>query len=380
MSNLPYSLAILWRDRSRYLPAVLAVMFSAVLIAVQCGMLMAMVLCSSAPIDNAPAQIWVTTRDAQGLSLAYAIPDSWLLRLAKQPEIDRVEPYLLGLGIWHKKNMGSTDTCILIGSQMTPDSLGLVTPMPPEVRARLAETGTVVVDEQDLDMLNLPKEGEEVAEINDHQVRVVGTVAGFRGHNFLYIFCSLETVRTLVPLYERRPNLIMFALGRCREPDQVPVVVERLRQEYPDMGVYTGAEFSSRIRVYWLFRSRGGTVMLATVALALLVGLVVTSQTLYAASIASLREYAVLDALGIPRKRLVGLVLAKSFWIGIVGVVLAAPVTYFLKWAATLVETQVYLPYWLLSSTCLLTLGMALVSGLWALRSLRGVEPAILLH
>jgi len=51
-----------------------------------------------------------------------------------------------------------------------------------------------------------------------------------------------------------------------------------------------------------------------TVVLALVVGLAVTSQTLYAAAVASLREYAVLDALGIPRWRLAALVLATSFW------------------------------------------------------------------
>ena len=37
ISALPYSLAILWRDRRRFLAAVLAVAFSAVLITVQTG-------------------------------------------------------------------------------------------------------------------------------------------------------------------------------------------------------------------------------------------------------------------------------------------------------------------------------------------------------
>src|SRR5262245_25309999 len=35
---MPYSLRMLWRDRRRYLPALLAIGLSAVLIAVQCGL------------------------------------------------------------------------------------------------------------------------------------------------------------------------------------------------------------------------------------------------------------------------------------------------------------------------------------------------------
>ncbi len=51
-----------------------------------------------------------------------------------------------------------------------------------------------------------------------------------------------------------------------------------------------------RTRMYWLTQTNAGIGMGFTAALALLVGLVVTSQTLYAATAASLREYAVLRA------------------------------------------------------------------------------------
>jgi putative ABC transport system permease protein len=112
----------------------------------------------------------------------------------------------------------------------------------------------------------------------------------------------------------------------------------------------------------------------------LLVGLVVTSQTLYGAVLASQREYAVLDALGIPRRRLVGLVLAQSFWIGLVGVVLALPLVFLFGKAAELLHTDVVLPAWLLLITAAITMLMALLSGVAALRSLRHVEPAQLLR
>jgi putative ABC transport system permease protein len=377
---LPYSLKILWRDRGRFIPATLAVAFSAVLIALQCGLLIGILLCSSVPIDNAPADICLTTRDTTAFGQMQPIPEAWLLRLAQQPEVERVESILAGFGRWHKPGLGKSELCLVVGSRLDEDSLGAIRQLTPALRAQLADPGAVVVDDWDLNTLGLDDSAEPTGEINGHQVRVVGTIRTFQGLNFSWIFCSLETFRQLTPQYAEQPELTVFGLARCRRPEDVPVVVRRLRTLYPEMGVYTGPAFARRVQLYWLFRSKAGTIMVCTVTLALLVGLVVTSQTLYAAELASLREYAMLDSLGIPRRRLVGLVLAKSFWIGVAGVVLSLPLAYALSWAALIIRTQVVLGSWLMAGTAVLTVGMAMASGLVALRPLGHIEPANLLR
>jgi putative ABC transport system permease protein len=339
-----------------------------------------LLLCSSAPIDDSSADIWVLAADAASLQQAYAIPEWWQLRLAEQPEIVRTETYLFGEGSWHKPGESSAELCFLIGMRLDDDSLGALRALPRDVRARLMEPGTVAVDAWELSHLGLRQGNGETAEVNGQRVTVVGTVRGFQGHNFIYVFCSLQTARQLLSHFGEQPSLTMSILARCRQPNSVPAVVERLRHAYPDMGVYARDELSLQARVYWLVRSTGGTVMICTIILALLVGLIVTSQTLYAAGLAALRENAVLDAMGIPRSRLVKLVLAKSFWIGMGGVLLAIPLIVMLQSAALLIQTRMLLPPELLLITSLLTLGTALLSGLSALRALRKVEPAILLR
>jgi putative ABC transport system permease protein len=269
---------------------------------------------------------------------------------------------------------------MIIGADASDESLGLIGAIPPEVRSRLTEPGTIVVDESDLENLGLRHGTGEEGEINQRRVRIVGTVTGFRGHNFIFIFCSLQTARLLLPMFGQNQDLTMCVLARCRQPGQADAVVNRLRERYPDMGVYNSKELSLKVRLYWLFRSSGGTVLVCTVGLALLVGLVVTSQTLSAAVLAALREYAVLDALGISRRRLSGLVLAQSFWIGAGGLLLAVPITCGLSWGATLLRTRILLPPALVLLTVVLTLIMALLSGMTALRPLRHVEPANLLR
>jgi putative ABC transport system permease protein len=110
------------------------------------------------------------------------------------------------------------------------------------------------------------------------------------------------------------------------------------------------------------------------------VGAVVTSQTLYAATAASLREYAVLRALGVPRWRMAAMVLAQAMWVGLAGITIAGPVVFSLRQAARAGGVPLLLPAWLLALAVAVTMIMAMLSGIAALRSLRRVEPALLLR
>lgn len=375
-----YALTILWHERSRFLPAIFAVAFSALLIALQCGLLLGLLAFTSLPIDHSSADIWVSNRDVESLARSHPIPEAWRLRLDEQPEVVQTESLLFGFAGWHRPDCGFDETCCIVGTQLEEGSLGVLRDLTPEMRERLTEPGAVVVDESERSKLGLQKGAGEVAEVSNRRVRVVGLVHGISSTTAPFVFCSLQTARMLLPSFEANPSQTMYVLARCHRAEEAAVVVDRLRRSHPDMTIFPSAEFSQRTRSYWLSRSKAGTAMACTVVLALLVGLVVTSQTLYAAAAASLREYAVLDALGIPRRRLVGLVLAKSFWIGVIGICVALPVALGLAEAARLLDTKVLLPTWVLIGAAVLTMCMALLSGVAALRSLRLVEPVFLLR
>ena len=109
-----------------------------------------------------------------------------------------------------------------------------------------------------------------------------------------------------------------YLLARCGKSATPSAVVERLRT-HSDLSAFTKEEFSRRTRVHWLTQTNAGVSTAFTAALGLLVGAVITSQSLYAAVAASMREYAVLRALGIPRRRIIAVVLVLSFWVGMAG-------------------------------------------------------------
>jgi putative ABC transport system permease protein len=373
----PYSLKILWHGRNRFLPAVMAVSFCAVLIAVQFGVLLGTLAVTSRPIDHAAADIWVGIRDVPSIELGHPIPESWTFRIQAQPEVEDVESYLYEFAYWHKPAGGSVHCCI-IGARLEQSSLGAVRDLPREVRTLLSEPGAVVVDDMELDRLGLKHGIGEIAEIMGQKVRVVGLVHGFKSIWGPFVFCSMQTARRVLSMYQ--PDETQYLLARCRPGTFAPAVAERLHHKYPEMAVLTRGEFSVQTRLYWLTRTRIGIALGLTAVLALIVGLVITSQTLYAATAASLREYAVLRALGIPRWRISAMVLAQSFWIGLAGVVTSLPVALVLGRVAGVIGAEVQLPPWLLGATIIVTMSIALVSGLLALRSLRLVEPASLLR
>ncbi len=374
---MPYSLATLWHDRQRFLPGVLAVAFSSLLIALQCGLLLGLFSITSIPIDHTSADIWMGAPGVLSVDLGETIRASHVGRLAGLKDyIVQSEPYLQGFAYWAKPQ-GGRELCMVIGSHMTPDSLGAVDLLTPELRDRLSEVDSIVVDESDRDRLGIKGEGD-TAEVSNHRVRVVGLTHGLRSLAGPYVFCNLSTARAL--LLRMPDRQVTYVLAKCKNPEDAPAIVEYLRKEYPDASSFTASEFSLKSRLHWLFKTKAGIALGYAALLGLLVGAVVTSQTLYAATAASMREYAVLRALGIPRWRIAGMVLAQSFWVGLLGVVIGFFAVHAARFAASQLGASVLLPTWLQVGAAMITLLTAVIAGLTALRSLRLVEPATLLR
>jgi putative ABC transport system permease protein len=374
---MSYALATLWHERARFLPGVLAVAFSALLIALQCGLLLGLFSITSIPIDHTRADIWVGAPRVLSVDLGRPVPaEDFLSRVDSLPEVvpGSSEYYLQGFAYWSKPD-GGTELCMVIGSSLDDGALGRVSDLTREMSTLLTEPDAIVVDESDLDRLGIKGIGDE-AEITGQRVRVVGLTHSLKSLAGPYVFCSRETARQKLRL---NPDQTTYILARCRNRADAPKAVERLR-EYTNLSAFTSAEFSFRSRMHWLTKTKAGIALGYAAALGLLVGAVVTYQTLSAATLASLREYAVLRALGIPRWRMMGMVLAQSFWVGVIGVALALPAVHGLAYVADELGVKVELPWELQGAAAGVTMVMAMLSGVLALRALRQVEPAMLLR
>ncbi|VTS08912.1 ABC transporter permease [Tuwongella immobilis] len=374
---MSYSLATIWYERNRFLPAILAVAFSAMLIVLQTGLLVSLLAMMSVPVDKAQADIWVGYPGVRSVDLGRPIPDRWISRVLAQPEVVRAEPMMIGFALWtrpiREEAPSPPEVCTIVGTRLDSESLGAVEAVRKnrDLLANLSEPGAVVVDRSEFHRLGIRQVGDQ-AEIFGHRVKVVGVVDGYKSLSGPYVFCSLETAR---PLLRIRPEDTTYLVARCQSPEQVPGVIEQL-QTIPKMQAFSAPDFSMRSRMHWLTTTKAGLALGFTALLGLLVGAVVTSQTLYSATSASQREYATLRAMGIPRWRLKASVLAQSFWVGFAGLLLAIPITWLLTEIAQLLGTQIRLPAMIILAGSVITMAMALLSGLAALRSFSGVDPA----
>ena len=85
-------------------------------------------------------------------------------------------------------------------------------------------------------------------------------------------------------------------------------------------------------------------------------------------------------SLGIPRRKIYGLVIAQSWWVGVFGVMTSVPVVWLLAQAAAAGGAKVVLRWEVMGGAALVTISTALFSGLFALRSVRKIEPISLLR
>jgi putative ABC transport system permease protein len=375
---MSYALQTLWHERSRYVSGVLAVGFSAVLIALQCGLLLGLFKITSIPIDNTSADIWIGSTDVQSVDLGKPIPLSYMSRVAGMEGVEDVELYIGNFASFARPS-GGTELCFLLGSNQDYDSVGSPIMLSREQRDALTLPDSIIVDESDVKRLGLDNP-EGKAKINGKEVKLVGTVRGLKSLAAPWVFCSLHTARHLLG-FLLPPDHVTYMLVRCDSPARAQEVTNELRQKYSsDMGTYTAQEFSLRSREYWLFRTKAGIALGYAALLGLVVGAVITAQTLYSATTANAKEFAILLALGIPRWRISQMVLTQSFWVGIIGVGLAYPTCLALRYAALQIGADVDLRWEVLLGTAALTVGMSLAAGVFALRSVQQIEPMNLLR
>src|SRR6476619_4308791 len=97
-----YSLATLWHERPRFLHAIGAVCFSAVLIALQCGLLLGLFKITRIPVDDTRADVWICTHSALSVDLCRPNPLTRIARFAVDHGAESTETYYQAFASWIK--------------------------------------------------------------------------------------------------------------------------------------------------------------------------------------------------------------------------------------------------------------------------------------
>ena len=363
-------------DWRRYLAAVLAVTFSGLLVVVQLALLLGMFATVSVAIDRSGADLWIGARNTPSVDLGRPLPYGADARAWAHGGVDRVERYVSVPGDLRRAD-GATMTVIINGIDTDPNGLAFSRLLSPEQRELLRQPHAVLIDSADLGKLRVALGGS--IEINGRRATIAGAVEGLRAIGGVNAVASFATLRSLAP---EAAHQTTFYLVRVKPGTSVARVAEEITDgaRVPRYSVWTAEAFSFQSQTYWLLESGAGIGSGFASLLAMLVGLVITSQTLSGAILATIREFAALRALGVSHASLRAVVIEQALWVGIAGLIVTAMLTGAMAWLGHVARVAMSYPWWMLLAAAAALMTIAVVSGLLALRPLLRAEPASLLR
>ncbi len=364
-----------WR---RFLPAVLAIGFASLLLLMQAALVLGIFGTASVSVTGSSADLWVGYPGTQSVDQGRPINSDLGALLQMNPEVMHVERFQLLDGDWHGAGGTGGVSVYISGINTSAGGLMFSKVLPPSLREMLRNPDAVVVDRSDLSKLGA-RIGDH-AFLNGRRVHVVGVCSGLRALGGVNLLTSLDTARRLNDDVSH-PGWPTYFVARVR-PGQAQAVVDRLtgRADFGPHEAWTAKDFAQRSELFWLFDTGAGAGVLFLAAVVFLVGAVISSQTLVAAVVGSVREYATLNALGIGLRALRWVVLEQAFWVGAIGVIGAMLMGLALIALARLRDVPVVFNVEISLICVVAVMGLAAVSGVAALRELRRTDPAVLLR
>lgn len=364
-----------WR---RFLPSALAVAFSGLLLLVQAALVFGIFNSSAVYIRSSGGDLWLGYPGTQSIELGRPIPQQAEIAARMDPAVERVEPFNWIDGDWRGPADKGGVSVFISGIDTRPDALMFADVLSPQLRAKLDEPDGVIVDRADLAKLGLDVGGQAV--VNGHRVRIVGVGNGLRALGGVNILTSLATSRRLDN--GDSGGRVAYYVVKLRDPALAQAVRARLQPTGTSrtFEAWTREGFARRAVAYWMFETGAGLGVLLLAIVVFVVGALITSQTLMGAVAGSIREYATLQALGVGFARLRFVVLQQAAWVGASGLVVGGIATALVVLLAHRRDVPVQLDVATVAVCAVLVMGIALLSGLAAVRTLRHADPALLLR
>jgi putative ABC transport system permease protein len=373
---IPLARKTLIHEWRRFLPAMLAVAFSGLLLLMQAALVFGIFGSAATYITASDADLWIGYPGTQSIELGRPITPAARTAVLTDPDVARVEPFAWVDGDWRGPADKGGVSVFVSGISTQPDGMIFSDVLTASQRASLKEPFAVIVDSADLPKLGVPIGGQAL--INGELVRIVGTASGIRALGGVNVVASLDTARALDN--DTGGTEVAYYVARLKPGANAARVAARINASAHGYAAWTASSFARRAVFYWMFQTGAGLGVVFLAVVVFIVGAIITSQTLMGAIAGSVREYATLHALGVGLGSLRRVVLEQAAWIGVFGLVAGVLLSLGLIFLARIedVPVELNLPAWVACAA--LVMGIALVSGIAAVRALRSADPALLLR
>jgi putative ABC transport system permease protein len=267
-------------------------------------------------IDRSGADVVVAQEGVRTMHMTQSIlPDRVTKAVARVRGVEGATPIVYAPTMLERGEKRSL--VYLIGEDPTAQTIPLVS-------GRRARAGEIVVDEALAELLGA-RPGATVTAFG-HRFRVVGQIAG------------TSSIVSSIALAERRDlarlvgsgSSVNYVFVRARSGVAASELAGRIERAVPGVTASTRAEFSRSERR--LVGDMSTDIVRAMIFVGLLIGVAVTGLVAYSTTLAQLRDYAVLRALGLRARRALALVVAQVGALVVSGFALAVAIVALLGW------------------------------------------------
>lgn len=367
------ALKTLLHDRLRFAITVVGVAFAVTLVFVQVGLFLGLLGNASVTIENADADLWVTTRNTPNVDFARLFPETYVQRVRSVPGVAHADN-LLVLFLQVALPTGAEESVVTYALD-DPGAWRLPWNVAEGHLADLRRGRFFFLDESAAARFGAFKVGD-FREVGGIRLRLVGTTRGARSFTTTPIaFMDYRTAQEVGPPDARqRTSYILVKLAPGADPAAVKAEIAR-RLPYND--VHTRDEWAARSRSYWVVSTGLGMNMILTVFLGCLVGVVVVAQTLYTSTMEHLREFGTVKAIGGGNGHIYTILGTQATLAAVIGFALGAAQAHALRPLVAKIDLNLVIPAllhgWVFAGAVVLCLASAIVS----FRRVAAIDPAL---
>ena len=367
---------IAWRnlinDRTRFLVTLVGIAFSVVLMAVQFGLLIGLGETASALVNHAKADFWIAAHGTSNVDQSVPLAARWRFKALSAPGVAAVDKLITRYADWRLPD-GRTELAIIVGFDLDGGAGGPWNLVAGSVND-LHKPESVIIDQLYAEKLGVKSLGDSV-EIHGVRAQVVGFTEGIRAFTQSpYVFTSFKNAQRYGGLDEGETNYLLVRAAPRADP---AVLQGELRRTLPMTDVLSANEFSNKTIRYWLLTTGAGTALVVGALLGVVVGIIVVAQTLYAATVERLSEYATLLAIGAPAGYLNRIVLQQALISGVFGYAIGIAVAAAIAAGAADSSVALVLPWQLALGVAVVTLAMCGTASLVAIRKIKNIDPTM---
>jgi len=329
------ALKMLGGDRIKFTTLILGVTFTAFLVSFAVSYFCGFMTRGFALISETPGDIWVMDQAVSSVEQTTNLSESAILRVRSVPGVSGAVPLLIGSAEVRFPN-GSFQSFQIIGADDSslaglPCTEGLNYPV-------LRQPGQVMVDDGGTENKLLtplrtddtwPRDGRSRAgvamrrlangdqlELNDHRIHIAGvsnTHPRYPAKPLMYM--TLANARRILPAERRQISFILVSAA----PDINPQTLAAHIEQQTGLKARTASDFKADTVHWYLLNSEDVGDVMSMLILAIAVGFGVTGVMLYMFTSESLKQYAVLSALGTLPSQLLKMVFLQAAVCGLSG-------------------------------------------------------------